>query len=194
MMHKAWRSLEQAPYCFSRSFVKFKVTWDKNSLILNRIGRFRTVTPVWIHRQVWYDAQSLHGHGRGSLLFPQVNCQISRPYGPNNQLFHGFGSGLNRITMPVAAIKSLGFALFLSRWDLPTRTHFLFGWLLDREVTCWLLYVKPIPKRTLIYCYLNPQKQICGDLDQNTEFTFSKVHLKCSLYMLAHLCLRDVSQ
>ena len=113
MMYKAWSSIGEVPYCFSRSSVKFqghtgqritdfnpnwvfpdcnsslnslmamrcctkpevaqkicpivfqghssnvKVTWDKKSLILSQIWRFRTVTPVWIHRWLWNVAQSL---------------------------------------------------------------------------------------------------------------------------------------
>ena len=110
---KAWSSIEEVPYCFSRSFVKFqghmgqkiadfdpnwafpecnsslnspmalkwctklnvawkrcpivfqghpsnfKVTGDKKSPIFTPIERFRTVTPVWIQRGVWDNAQSL---------------------------------------------------------------------------------------------------------------------------------------
>ena len=37
----------------------------KKSPILTRIGRFWTVTPVWIHWWLWNDAQSLTYHRRG---------------------------------------------------------------------------------------------------------------------------------
>ena len=37
----------------------FKVTQDKKLPILTQIERFRTVTPIWIHRWIWNDAQSL---------------------------------------------------------------------------------------------------------------------------------------
>ena len=110
MMHKAWSSIVEVPYCFSRSSVKFqghtvlkivefdpnwafpdcnsrlkspvvtklctkfevakkrcpivfqghtsncKVTRLKKSSILTQIGRFRTVTPAWIHRWLRNDA------------------------------------------------------------------------------------------------------------------------------------------
>ena len=110
MMHRAWSSIEEVPYCFSRSYVKLqghaalkivnfdpnwafpdwnsslksqmamkwcrklevawkrcpivfqghtsncKVTQLKKSMILTQIGRFRTVTPAWIHRWLWNDA------------------------------------------------------------------------------------------------------------------------------------------
>ena len=110
-MHKAWNNVEEVPYCFSWSSIKFQThtgqkfdhfdkNWafpdcnssvnspmalklctklevalknsiffkvihqisrshgTKNTLILTRIERFRTVTSVWIHWSVWDDAQS----------------------------------------------------------------------------------------------------------------------------------------
>ena len=50
-------------------------------VILTKIGRFRTVTPVWIHWWLWNDAQSLKQHRRGALLFFKVIRQISRSHG-----------------------------------------------------------------------------------------------------------------
>ena len=46
MMHKAWCCLEEVPYCFSRSCVKFQGHTAKKKSILTQIGRFRTVTLV----------------------------------------------------------------------------------------------------------------------------------------------------
>ena len=43
-------SIEEVPYCFSRSSIKFQGHADKNSPILTRIERFRTVSQVWLHR------------------------------------------------------------------------------------------------------------------------------------------------
>ena len=59
MMHKAWSSIEQAPYCFSRSYVKLQGHTAKKSSILTQIRRFQTVTPVWIHQWLRNDAKSL---------------------------------------------------------------------------------------------------------------------------------------
>ena len=56
MMHKAWSSIEEVPYCFSRSYVKLQGHTAKKSSILTQIGRFRTVTPVWIHWWLRNDA------------------------------------------------------------------------------------------------------------------------------------------
>ena len=46
----------------------------------NKFGHFQTVTPVWIHRWLQYDAQSLQWHRRGALLFFEVIRQISRSH------------------------------------------------------------------------------------------------------------------
>ena len=54
---------------------------------MTRIGRFRTVTPVWIHWWLWNDAQSLKQHRRGALVFFKVIRQISRSHGTNNCRF-----------------------------------------------------------------------------------------------------------
>ena len=56
MMHKALSSIEEVPYCFSRSYIKLQGHTAKKSSILTQIGRFRTVTPAWIHRWLRNDA------------------------------------------------------------------------------------------------------------------------------------------
>ena len=58
MMHKAWHNTEEVPYCFSRSS-NFQGHMDKKLPILTGMERSRTVTPVWIHRWLLNDAQSL---------------------------------------------------------------------------------------------------------------------------------------
>ena len=59
MIHKAWSSIEEVRYCFSRSSVKFQGHTALKASNLTQIGRFRTVTPVWIHQWLRNDAQSL---------------------------------------------------------------------------------------------------------------------------------------
>ena len=59
MIHIAWCCLGEVPYCFSRSSVKFQGHTALKSQNLTQIGRFRTVTPVWIHQWLWNAAQSL---------------------------------------------------------------------------------------------------------------------------------------
>ena len=68
-MFKSTSSIEEVPYCFSISFIKFR---DRKSLILTRIEGFRTVPPVWFHRWLWNDAQSLMWYRRGALLVFKV--------------------------------------------------------------------------------------------------------------------------
>ena len=140
-MHKASSSVEEVPYCFSRSSVKFqghttlkiaefdpdwpfpdcnsslnspmatkwctklevalkrcpivfqghpsnfKVTRLSKSSNLTQIGRFRTVTPGWIHRWLWNVAQSLKQQRRDALLFSKVIHQISRSRGTKHHRF-----------------------------------------------------------------------------------------------------------
>ena len=55
----SWKHLEEVPYCFQGHPSNFKVTRLWKSSKLTQIGRFRTVTPVWIHKWLRNDAQSL---------------------------------------------------------------------------------------------------------------------------------------
>ena len=55
--------------------------------ILPQFGCFQTVTPVWIHRQLWNDAQSLKWHRRGTLLFSKVIHQNIRTHEAKNEEF-----------------------------------------------------------------------------------------------------------
>ena len=50
----------------------------KKLSILTQIGRFWTVIPVWIHRWLRNDAQSLKLHRRFAPLFFKIICQIVR--------------------------------------------------------------------------------------------------------------------
>ena len=59
MMHKAWSSIEDVPYYFSRSSAKFQDHTGQKIPILTRIERFRTETPVWNRLWLWNDSQSL---------------------------------------------------------------------------------------------------------------------------------------
>ena len=135
MMHKAWSSIEEVPYCFSRSSVKFqghtarrkKIEFEPNWAFpdcnssfnspmdtkwctkleaakkkvpnlfwrsyvklqshtaqktsnLTQIGRFRIVTPVWIHWWISNDTESLMLYERLALLFFGVIHTISRSH------------------------------------------------------------------------------------------------------------------
>ena len=63
-IHICWRNDVQGLIChrrwalsFSRSSIKFQGHTGQN--ISTQFGHFWTVTPVWIHRWLWNDAQSL---------------------------------------------------------------------------------------------------------------------------------------
>ena len=59
----------------------------KQIIDFDQIGRFRTVTPVWIHHWLRNDTQSLKQHRRGALLIFKVIHQISGSHGTNNRRF-----------------------------------------------------------------------------------------------------------
>ena len=58
MLHKAWSSIEEVPYCFSRSSVTFQGHTALKSVAFDPDWAFRTLTPVWIHKWLRNDAQS----------------------------------------------------------------------------------------------------------------------------------------
>ena len=91
-MAKKWcKKLElgkgRCPVVFQCHLSNVIVTRLKKSSIFTQIGRFRTVTPVCIHRWPWNDAQNLKWHRRGSLLFFKVIHQISKTRGTENCQF-----------------------------------------------------------------------------------------------------------
>ena len=50
MTHKAWKGIEEGPYCFQGHPSNSNATRDKIVLVVNQIARFRIVTPVLIQR------------------------------------------------------------------------------------------------------------------------------------------------
>ena len=149
MMHKAWCSMEDVPYCFLRSSIKFQGHMgQKNLPILTRIERFRTVTSVWIHRWIW-----------NALLFFEVIHQISRSHGLK---IDDFGSNLSKITRPVADIKSLRFALFMYFQSSKIIKncdffgHFLIRFLLWKHET-WFIGIPVVCK---VYPHPQPPPQL----------------------------------
>ena len=126
MLHKAWNSKGEMPYCFPRSSIKFQghtvqnitdfyPNWafpdcrpvaafkslrfalfkvirqiarsrsSKNHRILTQIGRFRTVTPVWIT-----NGYEMMHKAWGALLFFKVIRQISRSHSSNALIVVGY--------------------------------------------------------------------------------------------------------
>ena len=112
MIHKALHGIDDVPYCLPRSCNKFQgYKGQKKSSILTRIGYFETVTVVWIHRWIWNNALSLTLY----IYTKEVPCGF-RGHPSNFKVTRlqnrRFVSISSKITRPIAAIKSLGFALF----------------------------------------------------------------------------------
>ena len=112
MMQKAWSSIEEVPYCFSRSSVKFQghtgqkiADFDPNRAFLDCNSSFNS--PMALKWCTKLDVT-------GALLFSKVIHQISRSHGLKNRWFW---SNLSKITRPVVAIKSLRFALLFLMWN-----------------------------------------------------------------------------
>ena len=76
MMHKACCSVEEVPYCFPRSSVKFQGHIGRKTSILTQIGRFQTVNLVWIHWWLWNDAQSLKQHKKVPYRFSRSSVKF----------------------------------------------------------------------------------------------------------------------
>ena len=82
------QSLKQHyPIVFQGYPSNFKVMRDKNRRFWLGIGRFRAVTPVWIHGWLSIDTQSLMWYRRGALLVFNVIHKISRSHGTKKRGF-----------------------------------------------------------------------------------------------------------
>ena len=68
--------LKRCPIVFQGYPSNFKVTRLKKSSFFTQIGRFRTVTLVWIHQWLWNDAQSLKQHRRGAYCFSRSSVKF----------------------------------------------------------------------------------------------------------------------
>ena len=111
MIHKAWSSIEEMPYCFWGSSVKFQG---------------HTALKI-----VEFDADWAFPD-----LFFKVIHQISRSHRLKNRWI---GSNLRKITRPVAAIKSLRFALF--RYNL--QIYYIWSYLQVLKASCFIFHNKP---------------------------------------------------
>ena len=96
MMHKACSSIEEVPYCFSRSSVKFQGHTALKIVEFDPNWAFPDYRPVAAFKSVRFAL--FWGH--------PSNFKVTRT---KNRRFE---SNLSKITRPVAAIKSLRFALF----------------------------------------------------------------------------------
>ena len=130
MIYKAWSSIEEVPYCLSRSSIKFQGDTGQKIANFDPNRAFWTVTAVWIHQRVWNDAQSLD--------VAQKSCPVVFRRHPSNlkvtwtKKFNDLNPILNEITRLVTAIKSLRFVLLcqfcLLKPTLNTNHIWLCGW------------------------------------------------------------------
>ena len=74
MMHKAWSSIEEVPYCFSRSYVKLQGhTAQKNHRFWPKLG----VSGLWLQLE-FTDVYEIMHRAWSSIL--EVPCCFSRSY------------------------------------------------------------------------------------------------------------------
>ena len=91
MMHRAWSSIVEVPYCFPRSSIKFQGTRYKTLPILTQIGRFLTIGQSQLSNpsdlpcsrsSVKFQGHSdVHAKGqrqRSKVKVTEVNTQLSR--------------------------------------------------------------------------------------------------------------------
>ena len=130
MLHKAWSSIEEVPYFFWRSSVKFEGhTAQKNRRFWAKLG-------------------------------------ISRL---KNRRFE---SNLSKITRPVAAIKSLRFALFISEGPPATGYHYLSMMFIPWHNT---VYPKKYAHGFVVLCFV----VVIQSFIMNSHEVFIHIHQGC---------------
>ena len=164
MMHEAWCSIEEVPFWFSRSFVKFQGHMGQNKLpILTRIECFWTVcvTSVWIHWWLWMMHKAWRSIEEVHYCFFRSSNKFQGRTGQKIE-------DLNLIWVRLlsqSAIKSLRFALFFqillylhieawTKWPLFCRRHsmYVFSW--KKSFIFWLRFHRSLflwVKLTIIY-------------------------------------------
>ena len=110
-MHKAWSRIEEVPYCFSRSYVKLQGhTAKKNRRFWPQLSvsglqlQFEFTDGFEMIHKAWRSIQEV------PYCFLGVIHEIPRLHG---QKIDDLIPIVSKITKPVAAIKSLRFALLL---------------------------------------------------------------------------------
>ena len=111
MMHRAWSSTVEVPYCFSRSYVKFQghpalkiVEFDPNWAFPDCSLQFEFTNGYEMLHKAWNSkGEMLYCFPRSSIKFQGHTVQNITDFNPN-WAFPDY--------RPVAAFKSLRFALF----------------------------------------------------------------------------------
>ena len=111
MMHRAWSSIVEVPYCFSRSYIKFQghtalkiVQFDPNWVFRDSNSSLNSPMAMKCCTKAW------HSKGEVPYCFPRSSIKFQGHTGQNitdfdpNWAFPDY--------RPVAAFKSLRFVLF----------------------------------------------------------------------------------
>ena len=110
------------------------------------MGRFRTVTPVWIHRWLRNVAQSLKQQRRDALLFSQVIHEISWSHGTKH---HRFWSKLGVYGLQASRNFQIPHICLVPSMCRPIHTKIPDRWLTAMflfqvcELDIWTIYVFP---------------------------------------------------
>ena len=144
MMHRAWSSIVEVPYSFSRSYVKFQGhTALKTRWIWPKLG----VSGQQLHFEFTDGNEMLHkawnSKGEVPYCFPRSSIKFQGDTGQNITDFDPNWAFL--VNRPVAAFKSLRFALFnIMRNIFQSMLHLPALWYFDSSVMYpqWICRVK----------------------------------------------------
>ena len=108
MAHKAWSSIEEVPYYFSRSYIKFQGHTGQ------KIADF---DPNWAFPDCncWISPMDLKWFTKLDILLKRCSI-VLRGHPSNLKATQAEKSNLSKITRLVAAIESLRFALLYQVW------------------------------------------------------------------------------
>ena len=144
MMHRAWSSIVEVPYCFSRSYLKFQghtdlkiVEFDPNWGVSGQQLQFEFTDGYEMLHKAW------NSKGEVPYCFPRSSIKFQGHTGQNitdfdpNWAFPDY--------RPVAAFKSLRFALFSYFATLHTSPLFLWFWFKGLSVLgCNCAHISPL--------------------------------------------------
>ena len=181
MMHRAWSSIVEVPYSFSRSYVKFQGhTALKTRWIWPKLG----VSGQQLHFEFTDGYEMLHkawnSKGEVPYCFPRSSIKFQGHTGQNITDFDpNWAFPDNR---PVAAFKSLRFALF---YFILFILFFFWGgggWWMDNDVIvihAHHMYVD-IDMLSKNICrpsyFITPHLNFCVPNSMNTDYTYGPSH------------------
>ena len=111
MMHKAWSSIEEVPYCFSRSYVKLQGRTAQKIIDFDPNWEFPDYNSIQFEFNDDYEMLHKAWNSKGEMpyCFPRSSIKFQGHTGQNITDFDPNWAFLDY--RPVAAFKSLRFAL-----------------------------------------------------------------------------------